>query len=288
MNEYMRLAGDYFRQFEGTHLYPGWKHWLPWACLCSFVIWVASFYVFFQPKTNASWGWDWGWRIALLVLAEIVFLVLCIVVGEYRKRSILNAFKASASAPISSLDDCRKIALSRLCRGGPHTFHGAAKECNELLALLKAHRSVFHVEIHTWWRKIYDPESKARLLSITLAGLALFVALFVRSIPPDSPSVFQAFADGTAFKMVSTFVPLACSVFAIWIGIHIIALTLLDGALFWVTKVFGKNGQSQTALRYFVRDLVRFHAPNAAQAGAKRRKRPLRPQRRQAGCPRRP
>lgn len=259
MDEYMKLAGAYFNQFEGRQLYPGWRSPLPWMWLISLALWLHALLQFVLGH------FSWKWSIPHIVVTEIIFIFFSVAIAEHKKKSIMRAFHLRFGGEMPNIRECRRLALNALCPESRGDFLKVAKECTELQSLKNANRAFSDMDMSYWARKVYDPESKGRLISIFLAGVALCVALLVKSLPQDSTSLIEVLVSGSVFSLSGKMMGYAFVFFLIWLGLKVIALTLFDGILLWATKITKRSGSSETALRYFVRDLVRLHIPQSGR-----------------------
>lgn len=124
----------------------------------------------------------------------------------------------------------------------------------------KTHRLRNEYDLADLSRKIYDPDSKARLLAIFLGALALFVALTSKQLPEGTPNLLEILADDGVWQLLRFAVAIAAILFGIWVGVQAALAAGIDAAATWWVKLFGRK-RSRLALRYLLRDLVRLHIP---------------------------
>ena len=257
MNEYYRLADRYFRAFEDRKLYPSWRNWHWYAWTASVV--ALGFFAHHQIGLPAR---DVGGFSTFVMLAiDLCIAGTAVQISSFKERSVLAAARAEHGQAFGSLDDCRTAVLESLLGTKADKFAATAKECSDLLALQKAHRLRNDFDLADLWRKIYDPDSKARLLAIVMGALALFVALMSKQLPEGSPTLLEILADSGVWQLVRFVVVVAVVVFGLWVGVHAALSAGINATATWWVKLFGRSKRSRLALRYLLKDLVRLHMP---------------------------
>ena len=116
-------------------------------------------------------------------------------------------------------------------------------------------------DLQSFMRKIYDPDSKARLLAIFMGSLALFVALVSRQLPEEYPTLLEILADDGVWQFVGVLVFVATFIFGIWLGAYAALAVVAHALATWRVKLFGRSKRSRLALRYLLRDLIQLHMP---------------------------
>lgn len=257
MNEYYRLADLYFQAFEDRRLYPSLRTWHWYAWTASLV--ALGFFAHHQIGLPAR---DVGGFSTLLMLAiDLCIAGTTVQISTFKERSILAAARAEHGKAFLSLDDCRTAVLEKPLGTKADRFAATAKECSDLLALQKAHRLRNECDLADLGRKIYDPDSKARLLAIVMGALALFVALMSKQLPEGSPTLLEILADGGVWQLVRFVVVVAAIMFGVLMGVDAALVAGINATATWWVKLFGRSKRSRLALRYLLRDLVRLHMP---------------------------
>ena len=264
MDEYKRVAGLYFNAVEGRHLYPGFGTW-HWYAFAVTLLSMLAYLVHLFHELSAHRGN--GSTVTILVL-DVILVGVWMAISSHKEKAMLAAASLQGEEEIQTADDCRRSHLSRLCGVPRDKFFKVVKECSDLIDLQKSHRLVPELGFDFYARKVYDPDSKARLLTILMGAIALFSALMVRSLPEGSPSVLELIADGGVWELVGTLVFVAIMFFGIALGLHAATVSIKSLLGLWWTKLTGRAANGEVALRYFMRDLVRLHAPIAFLAGA--------------------
>lgn len=155
--------------------------------------------------------------------------------------------------------------MQRLTGVGSHGFLGVAEECSKLQKLKGEFRLAADGNGVSLGRRIYDPDSKARLLAIILSSFAIFVALLPKTDPEQGYALIAAMSDPSFRAFVWTIMVLAGMVFLVWIAIQQILQSTGGFVRTWVARMTPSSSANDIAMRYFVRDLIAFHQPASAQ-----------------------
>lgn len=258
MDEYRKLANDYYRRFEGLQLYPDARNVIFWLWLGSLVAWIASFPVAVSHGLRPTGLFSTS---SLIFWLEALFVATSLGVVNFKRKRLIGNRKRIAGAPLTIEDQLREEALTAACGVSRTKFLAVAKECADLVAMNKSQRLPSELGLSYFALKIYDPDSKARLTSICLAAIAVFVALVARSLPPDSPSLLEILAEDSLWPFVYTLAGMSAAAFIIWIGFQAMVLVVWTNLTHWWVRLFSDTNDS-VAVRYFIRDLVRLHQPN--------------------------
>lgn len=261
MDHYMKMASEYLEEFEGWSLYPSWTNpyfgggvllgigWL--ASIVSVLMAIGSQFSFLR------------WDLAGILVFEILWLLALDRVREMKGVATLRIAAEKYHRPFITINESRIYALSVRLGVDEAKFFSVAKECKELLDMQRIFRSTAEIDFVSYARKIYDPESKARLMAIALAAISFIAALTVRSIPGEL-DIFDLLSNQSFHTEMAILLILTAVVYFVWIGVLIIGSIVFEGVVMWFVKLGVSKGKSYTALRYLVRDLVRFHKPAMA------------------------
>ncbi len=258
MDEYARIALLHFRRFEGAALYPsllGWR-WPLWFMLLGLFLWAAV--DAFAPAHLAK---D-DWRVWRMLAAEVAFLLMCNAIAGYKRRRILAAHAQSQEAS-DSMSRARARSLEELLGIKASNFASTAKEVTDLLDLREQHRLASDFTWSHLMLMIYDPGSKARLLTVVLAALATFVALLTRTEPTSLANVLDVLFDKSALTLLMVLLLAAAVAFGLFWGVVFIMRLVLDVLRHRLIGLEIGEFRSDYAIRYMVRDLVLLHKPGA-------------------------
>lgn len=257
MDAYIDIANRYFHAFEGRRLYPNFRSWHWYAWMLSFAFFVGELIL---VGTNAAAWRSFASQVPMFV-AEILFLATSLTIDAYKRKMQAETMGIGSGGQTDRISAGRKVALERLCGKPASSFAATAKEVSDLLALQRSFRSISDAEPGDLWKKIYDPESKARLLSITLAAIALFVALLTKSADDPLPNIVAVISDQGVRSLLAVLIGCSVALFGIGLGLQTMLRSLTNVTALWIAKLGWSKKGSRTALNYLVRDLVRFYEP---------------------------
>lgn len=183
-------------------------------------------------------------------------------VDQFKKAAILNAARQDFGDGLHTLEDCRRAVLESITGAPSSKFAAMAKECSDLMALQRKHRFPGQPGITYFARKIYDPDSKARLLSIGMGCIALVTAMVVHSLPDDAPTLLELFATRDFWLAEFNAMFAVAVLFLVILFFQATAMAGFSALSMWWTKLTGHSTSGNIALRYFLRDLVLLHRPS--------------------------
>lgn len=264
MNEMMKIAGEYFNRFEGRHLYPKWRsyHWLLLALASIAFIatgWHGAATLFANRGLKSN-----GISLVLVLLCEFAVIGSIHHISEYRQKKLAGPQAKTRSEVNAKINVLRVAALKDLTQSPPTKFLMLVKDCQELVKLKKELRTSEEQGVADFRERLYASDSKARILSLVLLLLTASLTLLVRSLPPDFDFV-EVMLDGGFLTLVATMLVVSALFFIMLTGMTMLLRVVLQGGHMWMAKLLGLN-QSQLALKYFLRDLVRFHRFTDAQS----------------------
>lgn len=263
MDEFRRIAGAYFQALEGWKLYPSFRtwHWYVWAAsLVALIGTLLAVARVSDPGTAAT---------AALLVAEAAYAGVWLWIDAFKRASVLQAASIAFGAVFDSIDEVRRARLERLTGTCASKFLDVANECDGLLRMEREHRLLRKRDGEFYFRKIYDPDSKARLLTIFMGAVALFTALMVRSLPADYPTIVELLADKGVWTIVVLLMFVVAMVFGLGLALHAMISSAAAVARMWWTEVTGGNQSGPIAIRYLLSDLVRLHRPSSLLADVK-------------------
>ncbi len=262
MDEIMSRASQYFREFEGRHLYPkllSW-YWLLWLSTSAIFAWRA--YLGLSPSHRSSHEYSF----ALMFGAEFAFLCASGLIGAYKVRRVLAGGKVKRGKGKEYVDSRKTRSLERICGVDSTKFAGLAKECVDLIAAKKQFRSISDASFADILRNVYDPDSKARILALLLSAAAIFVALLNHSVPAEDFNILDTFSHNKFTSEFKQAMSTSIVGFGVYIGVRVLAGWILELLSSGWAVIFGGTSGSRMALNYFVRDLIRLHTPAHAPA----------------------
>ena len=142
-----------------------------------------------------------------------------------------------------------------------------AKEIIELRGLEKACRSATDKDFAELWPKIYDPESKSRLLTLITALLGLVITFLAKN---EAFNFIEAMSDEGTWALLKALAQLAVITFITCVAGYQVLRQILEFVLYLFSSVFPVLHSRQITLDYLIRDLIQYHrmeppAPPAAE-----------------------
>lgn len=132
------------------------------------------------------------------------------------------------------------------------------QEIDDLMLLQRKFRKRSDLSWPELGRKIYDRDSKARLLTLLIVPVSMTVALIAKS-DATLDTLFEVYSDPGARSILVLLAVVATVIFALFVGLQTLSWTIIDGLTSWSTKLLGTS--QRWALGYLVRDLALYHCP---------------------------
>lgn len=259
LKHYLKIAGKYFKHFEGRHLYPSWGNYRLWLWFISFGVWMYAFW-YFITSGYAARGAS---AFPIIVIPEAIWLGITFWIRSWKDDQILEATNRELASNFKSVDECRLQMLRSVTGKGPSEFLDVAKEIDDLVSLKRKFRKNSDLTWAEFVRSIYDSDSKARLLTLAIVLVSTTVALSVRS-DVTLDVVFDLFTDPAGQAFLLLLAVIATVVFFGLIGLRVFIFTLVEVVTSWSIKLLGETVSPGWLLSYLVRDLVNYHGSDAA------------------------
>ncbi|MPT10900.1 MULTISPECIES: hypothetical protein [Comamonas] len=248
MEKYHEMAAKYFHTFEGRKFYPKLLS-LRWAC------WLITGIAFFTFIGTLVWFRTWPWMIPMYT-AEVLFILSSLWIENFKWKRQKRYFKLREENPKTHLKEVQCMHLQHITQKPAGNFAAVVKE----IADLRTNQIRFSPPKINYWRLVYDPDSKARLISITLASLALFVALVSRTTDIELPSILEFMAHDSFGGYLINLLGIAIGLYVIFFGIYYAYSQIKAFAMSWLAR-WNWQLTEDYVLEHFVTALVNRHAP---------------------------
>ena len=186
-------------------------------------------------------------------------------VSNWKVKKLIAATNQRFETSFSSITECRRFLLSTAVSVASSDFLKTAKEIDDLLSLQRRFRKYSDLTASDFWRKVYDKDSKARLLTLLIAVVTMTVALSVRS-NATLEALFDVYSEPGNRQFMVFIAGMAVLMFVVFVGLQILTLTVVDGLALWAIKLSRGSMFSGWLLSYLVRDLVLHHGSSFAKA----------------------
>lgn len=263
LKHYLKIAGKYFRHFEGRHLYPSWRNYRIWLWFLSFGAWMSSFWYFVTSGYAASGAS----AIPIIVVPEAIWLGITFWIRSWKDGQIRESTNRELASNFKSVDECRLQMLQSVTGKEPLEFLEVAKEIDDLVSLKRKFRKNSDLTWAEFVRSIYDSDSKARLLALAIVLVSTTVALSVRS-DATLDAVFDLFTDPVGQGFLLLLAVIATVIFCALIGLRVFVFTLVEVVTSWSIKFLGESVSPGWLLSYLIRDLVTYHGSESVSEDA--------------------
>jgi hypothetical protein len=258
MDKYYAMAAEYFHTFEGKQFYPNIIS-FQWACWC---ITGAAFFGCMAMALGSKFGYELWLQTATwlypMYTAEVLFLLCNVWIERTQFKHQKQHFGLRADEPHKHLAQVRHMYLLRITQQPASSFAAVVKE----IAELRTNQSRFSTPAINYWRLLYDPDSKARLLAIALSSFALFVALISRTADVPLPSLLEYMADDAFPSFLGSLAWIAVSIFVSGYGIYYGFIRIKGFLVSWLARWKWKVAD-EYVLQYFVSALIAQYDPLA-------------------------
>lgn len=252
MDEYYKLAAAYFKEFEPRGAFPGLKssHWYLWVLSLAFFIYFGYEFFFESAPSFDKTYWQF-------FASEVAFLLSCGLIAFERFRlTVRSTSEDSDLKPVERLAISKRAKLESLLERPAWKFMATAKEIIELRGLEKACRSASDKDFAELLPKIYDPESKARLLTLITTLIGLVIAFLGKS---EAFNFIEAMSDEGTWALIKALAQLAVVTFIVFFASYQILRQILELFLYLFSSLFPVLHNRQITLDYLIRDLIQYH-----------------------------
>jgi hypothetical protein len=238
---------------EGWQLYRKEGDRLLWTWGVLGVAWLISLVFFLRTIGSGSLL---TLEFGCVLVGEVLLLGVGFIILDRKKKALIDAINTEYGVSLSTETQCREFLLEKILQRSAERFLSAAKEIGELLGMQRQFRGSNEFRADFYLKKIYDPESKQRLLAVALAAITVLTALMVRSIPEFS--IFDALEDPAFGHFFMLLLTVSGGAFLMLVGAQVIFSRFWNTVVTWIAKSI-LSRESATSLRYLARDLILFH-----------------------------
>lgn len=253
MKDYIDIAKQYFKALEGLHLYPPLRSAWSLAWMITLAVWVASIVWYFGQNTSDTRPSFW-----VVLVPEIIWLLVTFRIQTLRQQRLVKETNQRYGTFFSSPEECKRHLLTTFLKRPPSSFLSAAREIDDLMLLQRKFRKLSDLNASKLGRKIYDKDSKDRLLTLLIVPISIVVTLIAKS-DATLETLFEVYSDPGARSLLTLVFVAAAVIFALVVGLETLFWTILDGLASWSTKLLGTA--QRWLLGYLVRDLAHYHCP---------------------------
>ncbi len=252
MKHYSGLAKHYFLELEGLHLYP--RNF--WRCVGAgaTLLWLIAIGIFIFTQHTAPMIW---YKLLFLLSTQILWMGVIEKIKEWKKHQFIDKTNSMYNKQIEDVSECRLIHLEVISQAQPSEFLRIANEIENLLILRKKFQGRTQLVISEFWQSIYHPDSKARLITLSLAIVSMLVALSLHS-SANLDNLFEALSNKAYWALIFILLVLSAELFFLIFGLRILLSFTMDMYASWYLR-FSTDGFEEWLLSYYARDLVSFY-----------------------------
>lgn len=252
MDEFYKIAATYFKEFEPRGAFPGLKsgHWYLWVIsLAFFAYFLYEYFLASAPSSDKTY-----WQF---LASEVAFLLSCGLIAIERFRLTVRATSEESDIkPIERLALSKRARLETLLDRPAWKFMATAKEIIELRGIERACRSASDKDFAELWPRIYDPESKARLLTLTTTLIGLVIAFLGKN---EALNFIEAISDEGTWALIKALAQLVVVTFIACVATYQALRQILEFVLYLFSSLFPALHNRQITLDYLIRDLIHYH-----------------------------
>lgn len=142
MNFYLKIAGKYFKHFEGRHLYPSWGNFRILLWFLSLGVWMYSLRYF----ATTAYAAEGAGAFTYIVAPEVVWLGITFWIRSWKDARVVETTNRELGTNLKSMDECRLHMLRSVTGKEPFEFIGVAQEINDLVSLKRKFRKNYELK----------------------------------------------------------------------------------------------------------------------------------------------
>lgn len=254
MNFYLKIAGKYFKHFEGRHLYPSWGNFRVLLWFLSLGVWMYSLWYF----ATTAYAAEGAGAFTYIVAPEVVWLGITFWIRSWKDARVVETTNRELGTNLKSMNECRLHMLRSVTGKEPFEFIGVAQEINDLVSLKRKFRKNYELTWAELMRSIYNSDSKARLLTLAVVLVSTTVALSIRS-DATLDAVFDLFTTSAGQGFLLSLALAGSVLFFGLVGLRVFIFTITEAITSWSIKFWGETVSPDWLLSYLVRNLVTYH-----------------------------
>ncbi len=178
MKHYLKIAGKYFRHFEGRHLYPSWGNFRILLWFLSLGVWMYSLWYF----ATIAYAADGAGAYPYIVIPEAIWLGITFWIRSWKDARVLEATNRELGLDLKTMDECQLHMLRSVTGKEPSEFLEVAQEIDNLVSLKRKFRKNSDLTWAELMRSIYNSDSKARLLTLAVVLVSTAAVTLFRTV----------------------------------------------------------------------------------------------------------
>ncbi|ORE89440.1 hypothetical protein ATO7_06155 [Oceanococcus atlanticus] len=247
MRDFEALAAAYFRDFESYRLHVGLLNWRSFSLVAALSIFIFGFIS--SLKSNASLP---------LIATELLLLGMWAQVQSYQRTQVMCRLNARWGTNYTAVSQLQSEWLKRSIAAPATEYFKIARELSESEKLYKQHRTKFTIERTELFRLVFDPESKARVLSLVIFLLSFLTLLLLRAYDSGQVPVEILWSDDFP-NYISFVIFLAFLLWLLLVGVRVSYDFISSFALGVRDAISPANTSSRRAKDHLIQALLSNH-----------------------------
>ncbi|MGI9576530.1 hypothetical protein ACRYJU_20790 [Alloalcanivorax xenomutans] len=257
MKDFHTLAYHYYQTFYSYREHIGLVSAYTLLVAVSFVFFIGGMVCFlFYQEELASVVTERSMKLIALG-SEILFIVTWAGVNLIKDRRVKSKVGLVLKRDFKYLSDAKRAWLESIIDVPRQDYLKLAKELSDSLALKEKHRTYPAPSMQSFFRSIYDPDSKPRVVSLLIFLFSVTALILIRSYNSESPPtsiLFEVYnqSDDIFFLIIIAAILLWLFMIALVFSKDFI-LASLSSMNIWID---GKQSQSKTNASRLIVTLV--------------------------------
>ena len=251
MDEYYKLAADYFKTFESRSAFPGWKNYHWYLCFLSLAgFGYFGYRVFFSGMDSADKPW------ALMLFTEVVFLISAELIALHRfKNTVRTSTPESELKPIELLTIAKRAKLEAIFNCHSSQFSQVVTSIEALRALEAKYQGPMDSSWVEFLGKLFHTKTRIRLLALLVSLVAAIAAWISQSA---GYSFNEVISDSNKMALIAALGKLMGITFIALAGLYVMCWQLFSTLPAIISSLLPAIRSDAVILNYLLRDLIRY------------------------------
>ena len=251
MDEYYKLAADYFKTFESRSAFPSLKsyHWY-FYIISLFGFGYFSYRVFFSGLASVEKP------MALMLVTEVLFLISGGLIALHRfKSTVRTTTPESELKPIERLAIAKRTKLEAMFKCPSCQFTQVVTSIEALRTLEAKYRNPMDASWVESLGKLFQTKTRIRLLALLASVITAFAAWISQS---EGYSFNEVISDSSKMSLIAALSKLIGITFIALVGLYVMCGQLLSILPALISSLLPALRSDAVILDYLLHDLIRY------------------------------
>jgi len=258
MDQFYKIAYEYYFQFYSYSKYYQKLKYEFWGTLIFGVAFIFGIFVFIAETVYMKPEYFFkSYSIWAVFALEGLFLYLWAKLQRKRTNLVLDNKKYTSA--VLALVNKKKKWLKDEVGISDKDYFRYAKEFESMRDMCLRNKNTLEFDPKDLWQRIYDSNSKARILSLVVFLFSIMALVSIKSIPGPEV-IFEAFSGLNWYQLLSLVFIYALMLFIVMYG-SIYMIRFSSNVLNLITlAIDGDKTRSERIAGFLIRDLVRLNS----------------------------